>query len=279
MICRICKSELTEKYTHGKTELIRCKNCKVSFNSYFPELIEITNHYETKYKISIDDTFNDERRRYFRYPENIGLINDILNYTKPPSSIIDIGCDKGYFIDEARRYGFNVFGTELSKSANLYTKKINLDIRADITDFEQKFDVVTLWHVLEHIPDPVEFLSKIKSKMNRPGYLLIRVPAFDSYWSQLIKDKWDWFQPENHLFHYSLDSLTSLLIQVGFDIEKISHNKPNNTMTKKSFKLSNEVFAHYFDNHLLLKKKFARKIQDIIHTEIYVIAKLKFIKE
>lgn len=279
MTCKICNSTLLEKYSHGKFELVRCRDCNINYNAHFPEIEDITEHYEKKYKISLDDTYNDERRRYFRFPENIGLINDILQYTKAPSSILDIGCDKGYFIDEARRYGFNVFGTELSKSANLYTKKIKLDVRQNLSDFEQSFDVITLWHVLEHIPEPVAFLEEIKSKMNRPGYLFIRVPAFDSYWSQLLKDKWDWFQPENHLFHYSMKSLSILLNKVGFDIEKISHNKPNNIMTKKSFKLSNEVFEHYFDNRLFTKKKIARKIQDIIHTELYVIAKLKYIKE
>ncbi len=279
MSCKICNSKLTENYLHGKYELTRCKNCGVNFNTYFPKNEEITEHYENKYKISIDDIYNDERRRYFRYPENIGLINDIVQFAKAPSSILDIGCDKGYFIDEARRYGFNVFGTELSKTANLYTKKIKLDVREKISDFEQKFDIVTLWHVLEHIPEPVDFLNEIKLKMNRPGYLFIRVPAFDSYWSQLLKDKWDWFQPENHLFHYSMKSLSWLLTEIGFDIEKISYNKPNNIMTKKSYKLSNEVFEHYFDNKLIFKKKFARKVQDLIHTELYVIAKLKYIKE
>lgn len=279
MTCKICNSSLISEFNHGKTKLFRCKDCKAVFNFEFPKDDVINEYYQNDYKISLNDTYNDERRRYFRYPENISLINDMLNYSKPPSSILDIGCDKGYFIDEARRYGYHVFGIELSKSANLYTKKLRLDVRKDISDFEQKFDIVTLWHVLEHIPNPVEFLTKIKNQLNRPGYLYIRVPAFDSYWSQLLKDKWDWFQPENHLFHYGLDSISNLLKGIGFDIERIVHNKPNTVLTKSAFKLSNNIFHHYFDNRLVTRKKIARKIQDIIHTEIYVIAKLPYQKE
>lgn len=279
MTCKICDSSFLEDFKHGKVHLYSCKNCKVVFNYEFPEQNEIDAYYQNEYKISLNDTYNDERRRYFRFSENISLIKDMMQYSKPPSSLLDIGCDKGYYIDEARRYGYNVFGTELSKSANLYTKKLKLDVRQDISDFDQKFDNITLWHVLEHIPDPVTFLTNIKSQLNRPGYLYIRVPAFDSYWSQILKDKWDWLQPENHLFHYSLESLEYLLKSIGFDIEKISHNKPNNVLTKRAFKLSNEVFYQYFDNRLLTKKKIARKIQDLIHTEIYVIAKLPYKKE
>lgn len=279
MTCKICNSNNIYTYSHGKSELTSCRSCKISYNSIFPTKEELEETYKKNYKLSVDDLHNAERRRLFRYPENISLISDLMNYSKPPSSILDIGCDRGFFLDEARRYGYKVYGVELSQEARSYTQKINIDVKDDIEDYDRKFDVITMWHVLEHLENPKEFLEKVKSKLNRPGYLLIRVPDFGSYWSQFIKDKWDWFTPNVHLFHYNIESLGHLINSLGFSIEKIIQRKPNNILTKKSFKLSNDIFDLIFDNRLILKKKLARKVQDIIHSEIYVIAKLNYIKE
>lgn len=279
MTCKICSSQNTFTYLHGKYELISCRDCKINYNSKFPTNDDIEELYKSKYKLSVDDLHNSERRRLFRYPENISLISDILNFTKPPSSILDIGCDRGFFLDEARRYGFKTYGVELSQEARNYTHKINLEVNDNIDDYDRKFDVITMWHILEHIENPKEFLEQVKSKLNRPGYLFIRVPDFGSYWSQFLKDKWDWFVPNVHLFHYNIESLGKLVNSLGFSIEKIIQRKPNNILTKKSFRLSNEIFDLIFDNRLLLKEKLARKVQDIIHSEIYVIAKLNYIKE
>ena len=280
MKCRICNSENTYNHLHGKYELTTCRECKISYNSKFPLDSDIEEFYKSQYNLNdINDLYDNERRRYFRFPENISLISDILRYAKPPSSILDIGCNYGYFIDEARRYGYNVFGVELSEDARKFNKAIHLDVRANIAEFDRKFNVATMWHSLEHIYNPVEYLTEVRNHLHNPSYLFVRVPDFGSYWSNFLKDKWDWFLPNYHLFHYNIESIEFLLKKVGFVIERIVQRKPNNGLTKRAFSLSNDAFELTFDNRLLPRKKYGRKILDIVHSEIYVIAKLEYVKK
>lgn len=279
MSCRICNSDNIDNHLYGKYEVTSCRNCKITYNSKFPTKDELDEQYSKYYTLSVDDTHNAERRRLFSYPENLSLIKDIMQYAKPPSSIVDIGCDRGFFLDEARRYGYEVYGVELSNDSKIYNKKIHIEVKDRLEDYNHKFNIVTMWHTLEHIENPADYLKLIKSKLSNPGYLFIRVPDFGSYWSNFLKDKWDWFVPNVHLFHYNIDSLEFLLKQSGFAIERIIQRKPNNTLTKQSFKLSNNIFDLIYDNRLLPKKKLARKVQDIIHSEIYVIAKLEYVKQ
>lgn len=271
MSCKICKSEVTRIIPWGKFHLVKCNNCKILYNAEFPENEEIREYYRDNYRLLDEEYLSDERRRYFRYPENIGLIKDIHEVAPPPATILDIGCDKGYFIDEARRYGYDVAGVELSDSANEYTKRLKLDVKKDIGHFEKKFDIVTMWHVLEHIPDPLEYLLKVKTKLNDSGRFFVRVPAIESFWSRLMKDKWEWFQPDNHIFHFGVESLSYLLKEAGFEIDRIALNNPNTRSTKKAYRLANRVFREQYCINPGIKKKIAQRVKNIIQIEIYAV--------
>ncbi|MBM2814518.1 MAG: class SAM-dependent methyltransferase [Ignavibacteria bacterium] len=269
MLCRICNSGNTGQFKFGKTQLIQCNDCKAVYLSQFPSNEYLDEYYSKQYQLKKGDSLFLEQRRLHRLPEQLFLINKISHYIKTPARLLDFGCDRGYFIDEARRHGFDCCGTEQSISAVEYCHQTGLNVRKDIDDFDGKFDVITMWHCLEHLPNPNEIIFELKSRLNPNGMLFVRVPAFDSFWAQTLKERWIWFQHENHLFHYTCDSLNNLFHQNGFRTEFIYKTRPNTRLTTHAYKMSRSAFRQFFGLSLPLRKRIGRIVERITGVEVF----------
>lgn len=254
--CIICGSENLKNFKIGKASLFQCQNCKIIVNKDLPNEKVLEEFYSKKYEISSPEIIHIEQRRFARLPEQYQLIKLITEYKKPPARILDIGCDRSFFLDSIRRFGFEVTGIELSLKARSYVENIGIKVFSKINEVNQTFDIVTFWHSLEHISQPLLLLNELKEKVNKNGLLFIRVPAFDCFWRKIFQSKWIWFQPVNHLFHFSVESLNNLLTIAGYEVIFIKKQKPNNFITLISSLLSIKVF--------LCNEKLKVKIRKII---------------
>ncbi|MCX7736673.1 MAG: class I SAM-dependent methyltransferase [Candidatus Kapabacteria bacterium] len=271
--CLICNSNELTKKTFGQIKLFYCPVCDIHFNSEIPEKDALENYYQKSYKITESDFIVTEKRRLARIPEQFSLLGEISQYFKAPAKLLDIGCDKGFFLDEARRIGYDVTGVEPSETARNYCSKIGLNVFKDIEDIKEKFNIITLWHSLEHNPEPKKFINLLKSKLELDGYLFIRVPAFDSLWSKILKSRWIWFQPQNHYFHFSHKSLNFLLSSQGFDVQKIEKRRPNTRLTRKAFWQSQLIFSQSFDNNPSFTNFLKYFYQATTAVELFAVAK------
>ena len=273
--CRICSGADIVPFKLGGTGLIKCNSCGIVFNSSFQTIEELERYYSEKYKITTDDIVETEKRRIFRLPEQIELIYLINGFKPAPANLLDFGCDKAFFLDEARRYGYKTTGIEQSIKAKEYSNNIGINSYPELSQLNEKYDVVVMWHSLEHIPEPKQLLKQLSEKMNPDSYIFIRVPAFDSIYRKIFGKRWIWFQPENHYFHYSLQSLAYLLKEAGFDVLSITHRKPNNLLTRRMNIFSNKMFQRYFEHKVSLKKRLSRIYQDKTAVEIFAVARKK----
>jgi SAM-dependent methyltransferase len=273
--CRICDSDQIANKRKGSAKLIHCKDCDVYYLEKFPDNSELQKYYSEDYDLhsSSGDIIEDEHRRIFRSTENLYLISEMMKYVETGKNVVDIGCDKGFFLDEARRFGYNVFGVEPMKSSAAYATNIGIDIKKTISEHESKFDAAVMWHSLEHFTEPYSILNDISEKLNDNGYIFIRVPAFDSVWSKLLGKYWIWFQPENHYFHYSNKSLGTLLNRAGFSLEKIAMRYPNDRFTKKMNSNLNSFFTYAFGRKVSIRKRLSRIYQDMTGVELFAVAK------
>lgn len=270
MPCILCNSPETNEIQWGNAILLHCQNCDVYYLKNIPSQAELTQYYSQNYKIKNDLAFA-EFRRISRLPEQIELLDLVLEY-KNINNIIDIGCDKGYFLDEARRRGLKVYGVELSDDARSYCNQIGLDVRKNLNDFDITFDCMIMNHSLEHFTNPKEQLQLNYNKLNEGGILLVRVPAFDSFWSQVMKNYWIWFQPQNHYFHFTKKSLKLLAETVGFKVLKIHHRKPNNINTRKFTNVARTTFRNLGIYQQPLKKRIGNIVENITGVEILLVA-------
>jgi hypothetical protein len=130
-----------------------------------------------------------------------------------------------------------------------------------------------MWHSLEHISEPVKLLSAIACKLNENGLIFIRVPAFDCNWRKLLGQKWIWFQPQNHLFHYTKKSMEYVLTSSGYKPLVIEHRKPNDRFTRKMLALVYHLFHRNFGLKSNLMDRLKRIYEDVTGIEIYAVAK------
>ena len=135
-------------------------------------------------------------------------------------SILDFGCGWGDFLIQLKKHSKNCSGIELRKNCINFIKKNyrNINISDNLNKFKKNFDVITLFHVLEHIPNQVETLKKLKKKIKKGGKIIIEVPSAQDYLislDNLPKFKHFTFWSE-HLILHTEESLKKILVVSGF---------------------------------------------------------------
>lgn len=141
--------------------------------------------------------------------------------------MLEIGCATGIFLDVARRKGWQVAGVEISDFAGQYARE-KLGLEVFIGQLEdsyfppESFDVICMFHLLEHIPSPKKFCQIVHRLLKPDGLVVIEIPDFSSSSSRRFKEKWGALQPETHLYHFSKKTLGNLLNQTGHEIIGIS---------------------------------------------------------
>ncbi|KJJ38643.1 class I SAM-dependent methyltransferase [Aequorivita vladivostokensis] len=189
-----------------------------------PQVEELPKYYESQEYIS----HTDEKR---------GLISSLYQLVKKWSlqkkaklilqqlgdvgSLLDVGAGTGDFLKVAKEKGWQVHGMEPNKNAAKLALEKGIDLKASLNDFEGKqFDVVTLWHVLEHIPDLEETILKLAALVKPQGALIIAVPNFKSFDARYYGKFWAAYDVPRHLWHFSKESMKNLFAE-NFHLKKI----------------------------------------------------------
>ena len=134
--------------------------------------------------------------------------------------VLDVGCGRGLLLREFQRRGWDVRGTEMSETAARYPREV-LKLRVDVGSLEDlalpagHFDAVTLWHVLEHIPDPRVVLAEVQRVLKPGGALFVGVPNFGGWEARLARDKFFHLDVPRHLAHLTRESLSRALKDAG----------------------------------------------------------------
>jgi 2-polyprenyl-3-methyl-5-hydroxy-6-metoxy-1,4-benzoquinol methylase len=184
------------------------------------------------------DTYNSEQRiqlyltkidyfkkRYRRYLQNIRKY-------KSHGKLLDVGCNIGLFLVTAKEEGFEATGIELNKECADYAEnKFGLDIVNDYLEnkgFQDGiFDIVTMFDVLEHIPDMRNALGEVRRVLKKDGLLVVQLPNLDSVMARLTGSKWVWFTTPDHLYHFNPKNLSEFLLSNGFKIEHLRTWEPS----------------------------------------------------
>lgn len=159
--------------------------------------------------------------RRFAIKKKLNLINKHINSSK---NLLDIGCGTGSFLEAALNDNWNIIGIEPNKQARAIAneKCVNQVYDADKLNTIQayQFDVITLWHVLEHIPNLEEQMSELYRLLKPNGTLIIAVPNFKSYDANHYKEFWAAYDVPRHLWHFSQTAIKKLFAQYNFKVVK-----------------------------------------------------------
>lgn len=156
--------------------------------------------------------------KHYSLKKKVDLIN---TYAQDNKSLLDIGTGTGAFLLTAQSKGWTVTGVEPNEHARTKALQKNLTISDSITNLATKrFDVITLWHVLEHLPDLGEALSQIYALLRPNGTLLIAVPNFKSHDAQYYGKYWAAYDTPRHLWHFSQKAIHKIFNNEGMYVCK-----------------------------------------------------------
>ncbi|MDA2933636.1 class I SAM-dependent methyltransferase [Acidobacteria bacterium AH-259-D05] len=142
--------------------------------------------------------------------------------------LLDIGCGTGTFVKLALQAGFDAYGLEQSEEAVLIGQsnapgRIFQGIEQDLIGRGEKFDILTLFHALEHMTNPFRYLKDIRKLLRTPGKVIIQVPNVQSVQAQIFGACWYGLDCPRHVYNYTLFSLLHLLGRAGYRIQRIRH--------------------------------------------------------
>ncbi len=198
------------------------------YQSDYPEMLQEGEAAEDVARL-IEGGEEAERERAWRratwYADVQALVESI---DSDVSRVLDVGAGTGEFLAYMQDNGFDVVGLEPSSKIGEVARSKGLTIHATtLEDFaettEDSFDVVTLFHVLEHVPNPVEVLEAAHSLLGKGGLLIVKVPNESNSLQLAARDALDlgnwWIVPPVHINYFDYDSLRALMKETGFSVE------------------------------------------------------------
>jgi 2-polyprenyl-3-methyl-5-hydroxy-6-metoxy-1,4-benzoquinol methylase len=251
--CNLCGASSRFKMIEDSAKpfhVLKCTRCGLIFVDPIPELPLLANHYDADYYAAWLETQKEERQQMW------GRRLKTIEKRFRTGRLLDVGCATGTFLQLAKKNGWEIRGTEYS----LYAAKFAGDLlKADIycghlmdARYEDSsFDVITFWHVLEHLHDPMRYLKEAHRILKPSGLLVIAVPNVNDYIMQfayrLVKGRslklFSEDDREIHLYHFSAQTLSNYLQKTGFECLKIS---PDYGITECSKKVVNVIAVALF---------------------------------
>ena len=183
---------------------------------------ELGRYYESENYISHTDSKKGLVDRVYQVAKTYMLKKKFafIKEYKTSGLLLDIGAGTGDFIEEAKKQGFSGIGVEPSEKARKIAFAKNVDLKENLSQSAGKYDVITMWHVLEHVPNYNEQIKWLNLNLQEDGLLCIAVPNFKSYDAQKYKEKWAAYDVPRHLYHFSQKAIENIFAERGFAIIK-----------------------------------------------------------
>jgi len=237
----------------GEFSVIDCDVCGFKHIDPIPGDDELKKRYRNNfYKKEKVNYFKDAEEDLAWWTLTYREYYKLLSQYVEGKMLLDIGSGPGYFLKIGKELGWSVTGLEPSADAYHYSSSLGLDVinapfDTGIIKQLDKYDVVSMNYVLEHISEPIKFIQSIKAVLKKDGLLFLVFPndfnpLQNILWQKMGFKPW-WVVPEHHINYFDLESITSLLKKQGFKLRAYSGTYPMET-----FLLSDH---NYIDNRRL----------------------------
>lgn len=230
--CPICKSDKHDNFlkcrdylvTQQIFQLVRCSKCQFVYTNPRPPESLIQDYY------SSEDYYSHQKKSVSLISSIYNMIRDvnvnsklnlISNYCSGSLSLLDYGCGAGIFLDAARKRSYRVAGVEPNNEARQIVTDLGMEVytpnKLDSLK-NHSYNVITLWHVLEHIHSLNESFELLKSKLYSDGIILIALPNINSWDAHKYKANWAAYDVPRHLYHFSKNTFTKFAEKHGMKI-------------------------------------------------------------
>ena len=232
--CPICANTTTKPYYQVKDyavtkelfSLVKCSNCSLVYTNPQPTNQNMPRYYQSSSYISHSQYSSNltERvyylARYFMLRQKLKWVHKSLG---SKGRVLDYGSGTGSFVTLLHKNKWDAWGVEPNDQARSIA---NLNGSTRVVDSldtlpQGQYDAITLWHVLEHIPNLEHMINELLARLSTTGFLFVAVPNCASYDAQYYKEYWAGFDVPRHLFHFTPDSMKLLVKKHRLDLIKL----------------------------------------------------------
>jgi len=234
--CPICgansfKDVYKAPYFRGDSELFQiqeCQACQLWITNPRPADEDLSKYYETEDYISHTDTKKSLFDWVYHWVRSIAVKSkvELIDKYSDGKSLLDYGAGTGYFLNEAKKRSWLVSGVEPSDQARqvaLDKNDIRLLTPEEFKVDKEQYSCITLWHVLEHLPNLKEHFQSFYESLEPNGILVIAVPNHESYDAKFYKESWAALDVPLHLYHFSKKNIKDLADQFAMDLVKVKN--------------------------------------------------------
>ena len=288
--CPICNSAthshyLTCKdYTVSNSEftIVRCNSCNFHFTNPRPDSKSIGSFYESEEYISHSNTKKGLINKLYQLVRNYTLKQkeSLISQHVSRGTLLDIGCGTGEFLNHMRKAGWSVLGIEPGEKARNFAStnySIPVENESALLNLSpESYDLISMWHVLEHVHNLNERVKKLHELIKQDGLVVIAVPNYTSYDAEKYGAYWAAYDLPRHLYHFSPNSIQQLFAKHGFVQHKVMPMKFDSfyvSLLSEKYKYGGTNIVSAFMTGLLsnLKAKFSK--DHIYSSQIYLFKK------
>ena len=230
MTCPLCEDARPARLlfaAHG-AHLVRCRRCGLVRVQPFPTAEQLLTQYRASY-------YRDPERGYVDYDADEAVFRAefrrrlrALGAAGARGALFDVGCASGALLLEARAHGFAVSGLEPDPEVAARTAaRVDAPVRGGSIEEalleSARYDVITLFDVLEHLVDPLAVLRKLRRALVPGGWIAVTVPDFGGAWARLTGPRWPFVTPWEHVLYFTRRTLTRALHEAGFTDVRTPH--------------------------------------------------------
>lgn len=233
--CPICGSQEFKEYLNVKDFSIskesfiikQCKNCALRISSPRPDDKDLPKYYESEDYISHSDTKKGLINNLYHTVKQITIKQkeSLIESISIGKDLLDIGCGTGDFLLYCKEKKWKVSGLEPDPSARKRAHEKGLNEVEDLPAFYHlnpgSYDIITMWHVLEHVADLNGYFKQLHLLLKEKGHLIIAVPNPDSPDAIKYKEYWAALDVPRHLFHFSKQNIIDLASKHQFKLDTI----------------------------------------------------------
>lgn len=222
--CPFCDSSQTKIYDQeGDWKIEQCKNCNFIYTNPQPTPESLPNYYQ-------EDYFKDKRHKSKFYNEDGSIktqvesyanrIVDIENHVHKRGRLLEVGSERGGFLQVMKTRGWEVEGVEISADASAIANDAGIEtFNGILNDFtpKQQFDSICMYQTLEHVPDPKQTIAKAYELLNANGTFVVEVPNIKCFEQKFSKKRKHLsYDLPRHLNHFAPEYLAKEFSKIGF---------------------------------------------------------------
>ncbi|MCX6246351.1 MAG: class I SAM-dependent methyltransferase [Bacteroidetes bacterium] len=270
-----------EEYT-----IVSCSSCGMKFVNPRPEPGEIGKYYESPEYVSHDTGKKNSLNFLYKRLRKISIERkyNLVKKHARGKKLLDVGCGTGEFLFFCEKKGFKVTGIEPGEKPRSFAQleyKLNVEAEGYLDQMvPQQFDVITMWHVLEHIHPLHERIDIILDIMKHDGTLIIAVPNCDSWDARYYGKFWAAYDLPRHLYHFSQETMKTLAQKHKLIIDEIIPMKLDAfyiSLLSEKYSRGKQNFFRAFVNGVR-SNSFANKSNNNYSSLIYVMKRGKWLQ-